>query len=107
MNYLANSDVSEEIDGRETDPLTGNIIGAAIDVHRALGPGLLESAYEACLVYELRACSKSVIRMLCCYKSAINSQKFFGILNNIAKNFCEFIANFSKQIIRSKILNRL
>jgi GxxExxY protein len=54
MNYSANLDVSEEIDGRETDPLTGNIIGAAIDVHRALGPGLLESAYEACLLYELR-----------------------------------------------------
>lgn len=36
------------------DCLTGKIIGAAIDVHRALGPGLLESAYEACLVYELR-----------------------------------------------------
>ncbi len=34
--------------------LTGNIIGAAIDMHRALGPGLLESAYEACFVYELR-----------------------------------------------------
>ena len=33
--------------------LTGNIIGAAIEVHRALGPGLLESAYEACLIYEL------------------------------------------------------
>ncbi|MBX9743795.1 MAG: GxxExxY protein [Chlamydiales bacterium] len=33
--------------------LTGKIIGAAINVHRALGPGLLESAYEACLVYEL------------------------------------------------------
>src|SRR6185437_259406 len=28
-------------------------IGAAITVHRALGPGLLESAYEACLAYEL------------------------------------------------------
>jgi GxxExxY protein len=54
MNYSANLDVSEEIDGRETDPLTGNIIGAAIDVHRALGPGLLESAYEACLLYELK-----------------------------------------------------
>ena len=54
MNYSANLDVSEEIDGRETDPLTGNIIGAAIDVHRALGPGLLESAYEAFLLYELR-----------------------------------------------------
>ncbi|MGH9557490.1 MAG: GxxExxY protein [Terriglobales bacterium] len=33
--------------------LTREIIGAAIQVHRALGPGLLESAYEACLVYEL------------------------------------------------------
>jgi len=29
------------------------IIGAAIEVHRALGPGLLESAYEECLCYEL------------------------------------------------------
>lgn len=34
--------------------LTGKIIGAAIEVHKALGPGLLESAYEACLIYELR-----------------------------------------------------
>ena len=54
MNYLVNIGTSEEIDERETDHLTGNIIGAAIEVHRALGPGLLESAYEACLVYELR-----------------------------------------------------
>jgi GxxExxY protein len=35
--------------------LTGKIIGAAIEVHRALGPGLLESAYEECLCYELRS----------------------------------------------------
>lgn len=34
--------------------LTGTIIGAAIEVHRTLGPGLLESTYEACLIYELR-----------------------------------------------------
>ncbi len=34
--------------------ITENIIGAAIAVHKVLGPGLLESAYEACLVYELR-----------------------------------------------------
>jgi GxxExxY protein len=34
------------------DPLTDRIIGLAIDVHRALGPGLLESAYEECLCYE-------------------------------------------------------
>ena len=33
--------------------LTEQIIGAAIEVHRALGPGLLESAYEACLAHAL------------------------------------------------------
>jgi len=36
------------------DKITREIIGAAITVHRALGPGLLESAYEACLAFELR-----------------------------------------------------
>jgi GxxExxY protein len=36
------------------DPVTHAIIGAAIEVHRGLGPGLLESAYEECLIYELR-----------------------------------------------------
>jgi len=35
------------------EALTSQIIGAAITVHRKLGPGMLESAYEACLVYEL------------------------------------------------------
>ncbi len=30
------------------------IVGAAIEVHRVLGPGLLESAYEECLCYELQ-----------------------------------------------------
>jgi GxxExxY protein len=34
--------------------LTGRIIGCAMRVHTALGAGLLESAYEACLCYELR-----------------------------------------------------
>jgi GxxExxY protein len=33
--------------------LTSQILGAAIDVHRALGPGLLESAYQACMCREL------------------------------------------------------
>ncbi|MDX8395473.1 MAG: GxxExxY protein, partial [Mariprofundaceae bacterium] len=35
------------------DELTEQIIGAAIAVHRELGPGLLESSYEACLAFEL------------------------------------------------------
>ena len=34
--------------------LTPEIIGAAIKIHRTLGPGLLESAYEACLAHELK-----------------------------------------------------
>ena len=37
----------------QKDPLTEKVIGAAIEVHRNLGPGLLESAYEECLCYEL------------------------------------------------------
>ena len=37
----------------ENDPLTEKINGSAISVHRALGPGLLESAYEECLCYEI------------------------------------------------------
>jgi GxxExxY protein len=40
--------------------ITEQIIGAAMEVHRALGPGLLESAYEACLVFELRGRGLSV-----------------------------------------------
>ena len=36
------------------DPLSDRVIGLAIEVHRHLGPGLLESAYEECLAYELR-----------------------------------------------------
>ena len=35
------------------DALTDQIIGCAIEVHKSIGPGLLESAYEACLVHEL------------------------------------------------------
>lgn len=38
----------------EDNELTKAIIGAAIEVHRRLGPGLLESAYRVCLAYELR-----------------------------------------------------
>jgi GxxExxY protein len=35
------------------DPLSNKVIGCAIEVHRELGPGLLESTYQACLAHEL------------------------------------------------------
>jgi GxxExxY protein len=38
----------------EFDDLSNKVLGAAIEVHRHLGPGLLESTYEACLLHELR-----------------------------------------------------
>ena len=38
---------------RGEDPVMAGVIGAAIEVHKALGPGLLESAYGACLAAEL------------------------------------------------------
>jgi GxxExxY protein len=53
MNFFTTTEPAELTENEEAN-LTGKIIGAAIDVHRALGPGLLESAYEACLIYELR-----------------------------------------------------
>ncbi len=45
--------VSGEVIKAEYDIITEKIIAAAIDVHRELGPGLLESVYEICLVKEL------------------------------------------------------
>ena len=40
--------------------VSGSVVDAAIKVHTALGPGLLESTYEACLVYELRKRGRKV-----------------------------------------------
>ena len=42
------------------EELCERIIGAAIEVHRQLGPGLLESAYRACLTHELRERGETV-----------------------------------------------
>lgn len=46
----------------DTNRITEIIIGCAIEVHRNLGPGLLESAYEECLAYELQKNGLSIRR---------------------------------------------
>ena len=52
MNLFLTTEPTETTE--EESILTGKIIGAAIEIHRALGPGLLESVYETCLAYELQ-----------------------------------------------------
>ena len=67
--------------------LTRDVISSAIEVHKVLGPGLLESAYSACLVKELREknlrCAKEVtlpveykgVKLDCGYRLDINGWK--------------------------------
>ena len=54
--------MAEDSGGLEREGLTQVILGCAIKVQRALGPGLLESAYEACLAYELERAGLKVER---------------------------------------------
>ena len=48
----------------EINQITEKIIGCAIEVHKQLGPGLLESAYEECLFYELKNAGLEVKKQL-------------------------------------------
>ncbi|MFL6647312.1 MAG: GxxExxY protein [Sulfurifustaceae bacterium] len=50
--------------GEEFDSITEKIIGRAMRVHSALGPGLLESAYETCMVHELTKAGLTVARQV-------------------------------------------
>jgi GxxExxY protein len=50
------------MDASQLNALTGSIVAAAIEVHRELGPGLLEQSYEACLCFELLSLGLSVER---------------------------------------------
>ena len=50
--------------GHQFNDVSNEAIGCAISVHRSLGPGLLESAYEECLAYELKASGLDVKRQL-------------------------------------------
>ena len=56
------------------DLLTQKVIGCAIEVHKNLGPGLLESTYESCLIYELQQTGlsiKSQIKLPIKYKNIL------------------------------------
>ena len=55
---------AESAERKVMNRLTEKIIGAAIEVHKALGPGLLESAYEECLAHELSLANISFERQL-------------------------------------------
>ncbi len=46
----------------DTDIITQKVIGCAIEVHKALGPGLLESSYESCLAFELLSAGLTIER---------------------------------------------
>jgi GxxExxY protein len=55
----------------DTDILTKKVIGCAIEVHKQLGPGLLESSYEKCLMFELHQAgivSESQVELPISYK---------------------------------------
>lgn len=70
MNKITTAEIAAE-SAEQMNTLTGIIIGAAIEVHRFLGPGLLESAYEACLAFELKERGLKIERQVelpLCYK---------------------------------------
>lgn len=48
-----NTESTEDTEVDEKDALSDTVIGCAIEVHRSLGPGLLETVYEQCLAHEL------------------------------------------------------
>ena len=63
MGQRSGAEAAEEAEGG-LSKLTGEVIGGAIAVHRVLGPGLLESAYAACLEAELTERGLAVRRQL-------------------------------------------
>ena len=66
MSFIFNTEDTENTEkeklSMKPNEITEKIIGGAIQVHRELWPGLLESAYEACLVYELASAGLKVER---------------------------------------------
>jgi len=70
MNHRGTETQREEIAG-DVNAVSGQVVDAALAVHKELGPGLLESVYETCLVHELQTRGLSVSRQVplpICYK---------------------------------------
>ena len=84
MNKVITAEKTAEKNTEETNVLTGKIIGAAIEVHRFFGPGLLESTYEACLEFELKEQGLKVER-----------QKELPLFYKEVRNLCRFSLPFS------------
>lgn len=65
----------------DVNDISGQVVDAAIEVHRALGPGLLESAYKACLAHELVLRGLRVERevMLVLHYKGITVQKAYFV----------------------------
>ena len=76
MRQLTKEELAEL---NELNLLTNKIIGAAIEVHKELGPGLLESVYEECLAHELRTidlCVETQVELPIKYKGETLDKKY-------------------------------
>jgi GxxExxY protein len=63
----------------EVDQIAKRVIGAAIEVHRHLGPGLMESTYHTCLVHELKQCGlvyETEAPVSVCYKGNVITEAY-------------------------------
>ncbi len=72
------------------NPLSKEVIGLAIKVHKALGPGLLESAYEECLFYEIKQ-----------YGLLVEKQKPMPLIYNDIKMDCGYRVDL---IVENKLI---
>jgi len=83
----------------DENSLATEVIGAAIEVHRALGPGLLESAYHECLVHELE------LRKLTFEKEVPIVLDYKGVVVGVAYRADLLVGN--KLLVELKTVDRL